>query len=304
VLANIKPPPTEIPKPPLPQPPTHTNKPSELEVARVADELVVIPPQEITASAPTANPLDSAKTGSGSETDSLLNTKSDPKTDKRSILSRLNPFGGRPKSASKEKTEASLEGTSPGTSGGDGSSVIVAARSPSPPMAPRYTYVSPLRPSTGNRREAERFFNDGIKAQQAGKPALALAAYKKATQLDPSYFEAFYNQGLAAYALGNWKESLSDYEYALAIKPDSIDARYNFALALQQANYPQDASFELLEILNENPNETRAHLLLANLYARQLSESKLARQHYLKVLELDSRHPKAAEIRYWLAANP
>jgi len=131
-----------------------------------------------------------------------------------------------------------------------------------------------------------------------------VAAYQKATQLDPAYFEAYYNEGLAAYGLGKWKDSLLDYEYALAIKPNSVDTRYNFALALQQANYAQDAADELLEILNESPAETRAHLLLANIYARQLNQPKLARQHYVRVLQDDPRHPRAAEIRYWLAANP
>jgi len=29
-----------------------------------------------------------------------------------------------------------------------------------------------------------------------------------------------------------------------------------------------------------------------------------ARQHYLKVLEVEPRHPQAGAIRYWLAANP
>ena len=122
--------------------------------------------------------------------------------------------------------------------------------------------------------------------------------------MDPAYFEAYYNRGLTSYGLANWKESLSDYEHALAIKPTSVDARYNFALALQQANYPLDAADELLEVLNEKPAETRAHLMLANLYAKQLNQPRQARQHYLKVLEDDPHHPKAAEIRYWLAANP
>jgi tetratricopeptide (TPR) repeat protein len=168
----------------------------------------------------------------------------------------------------------------------------------------RYTYLSPAKPLPGDHKSAERFFGEGIKAQQAGKPAQALASYQKAIQTDPAYFEAYYNQGLAAYGLGNWKDSLLDYEYALALKPNSTDARYNFALALQQSNYPLDAADELLEILNENPSDIRSHLLLANLYARQLNQPRLARQHYLKVLETDPRHPKAPEIRYWLAANP
>ena len=182
--------------------------------------------------------------------------------------------------------------------------IIVAQPPPAAPIIPRYTYLSPARPPAGNRHEAERFFAEGIKAQQLGRAAQAVAAYQKAIQLDPTYFEAYYNQGLAAYSLGDWKESLIDYEHALALKPTSVDGRYNFALALQQSHFPLDAVDELLEILNASPGETRAHLSLANLYARQLNDPKLARQHYLKVLEGDPRHPKAAEIRYWLAANP
>jgi tetratricopeptide (TPR) repeat protein len=133
---------------------------------------------------------------------------------------------------------------------------------------------------------------------------MAVAAYEKATRLDPAYFEAYYNQGLAVYEMGNWQPCLAAYEFALAIQPDALDARYNFALALKQANYPQDAANELIRILKSAPEEVRAHLSLANLYAQQLRQPKLAREHYSRVLELDPRHPKAAEIRYWLAATP
>ncbi len=132
----------------------------------------------------------------------------------------------------------------------------------------------------------------------------AVAAYATATQTDPSYFEAYYNQGLAAYELGNWKQCLVVYEFALALQPDSRDARYNFALALKQANYFVDAAEELVKLLKEDPREARAHLSLANLYAQQLNNPKLARGHYLKLLELEPHHPRAGEIRYWLATNP
>ena len=45
-------------------------------------------------------------------------------------------------------------------------------------------------------------------------------------------------------------------------------------------------------------------VVLGNLCAESLQDKARARAHYLKVLETDSHHPKAAEIRYWLAANP
>jgi len=300
-----RPPPVETPKlPPV------VNKPTEIEVTQVPDELVVKPPQEIAVVRPPALPLanEGERTIANPTNPAPLLVNPDSKPDKRGLFSRLNPFGGKPK-------PAGVRDGAPGSSESSvtGSVLLVAATptnlvlttpAAAPPSFPRYTYLSPPKPVAGDRRTAERFFAEGIKAQQAGRPALALAAYQKATQTDPAYFEAYYNEGLAAYGIANWKESLMDYEYALAVKPGSVDARYNFALALQQANYPRDAGDELLEILNENPGEVRAHLLLANLYARQLNQPKLARQHYLKVLETEPRHPKAPEIRYWLAANP
>jgi len=102
---------------------------------------------------------------------------------------------------------------------------------------------------------------------------------------------------------------LTSYEYALAIQPTSfdahyIDARYNFALVLKQAHYLSEAANELEKVLASSPNETRAHLALANIYAQQLRQPAKARPHYLKVLEVEPQHPQAGSIRYWLAANP
>ena len=74
--------------------------------------------------------------------------------------------------------------------------------------------------------------------------------------------------------------------------------------SLKQANYITDAVIELERVVASYPNETRAHLALGNLYAQQFHQPARARQHYLKVLEVEPRHPQASEIRYWLAANP
>jgi tetratricopeptide (TPR) repeat protein len=174
---------------------------------------------------------------------------------------------------------------------------------PQPPI-PRYNYQWPSKPAPGNRRDAEHYFVQGLKAQRDGRPVDAIAAYRTAILADPSYFEAHYNLGLAAYDAGNWTVSLNAYETALALTPESINARYNFALVLKQSGYSHDAASELESVLKAKPNETRAHLTLANLYAQQLNELKQAREHYLKVLELDPRHPQAASIRSWLTMNP
>jgi len=187
----------------------------------------------------------------------------------------------------------------PGSASATGSSQAVG-----PSAFSRYLYLSPPKPAAGNRREAERAFGQGQQAQRANRLAEAVSAYRRATALDGSYFEACYNLGLAAYESRSYRQALAAWENALALQPESNDARYNFALALKAANYPIDAANELEKILATHPNETRAHLVLGNLCAEQLRDPARARTHYLKLLELEPRNAQATAIRYWLVANP
>ena len=175
--------------------------------------------------------------------------------------------------------------------------------------AARYTYVSPPRPAEGNHKEAARLFAQGVQAQHDQQSKEAVALYRAATQADPAYFEAQLNLGFTAFDLGDTTQSLLAYETALAIKPDSFIARFNFALALQRANYIQDAAQELERLIASSPPDeppqhlALAHLTLANLYADEFHRPAFARPHYLKVLDLDPHNSQATVIRYWLSEN-
>lgn len=175
---------------------------------------------------------------------------------------------------------------------------------PPAPDFPRYDYLSPRRPQAGDRRAAAGAFTQARVAEQNENWTTALAAYRQAAALDPAWFEAQYNAGVIAHRLRNYSSALTSYETALSLQPDSVDARYNFALALKAAGFVPDAAEQLKKILAANPGEVRAHLALANLCAQSLRDPAQARQHYLKVLELDPRNPQTTDIRFWLAANP
>jgi len=173
----------------------------------------------------------------------------------------------------------------------------------------RYPYLSPGAPVAGNRSEAERLLASGIAAQRNQRLADAVAFYRSATLTDPSCFEAQTSLGLAAFDAGDLPTALRADELALAIKPDSFATRYNFGLALKKANYIRDAAQELENLLASNPPESPehlavVHLTLANLYSEQFHQNGRARQHYLKVLELDPQNSQATSIRYWLRDNP
>jgi tetratricopeptide (TPR) repeat protein len=145
---------------------------------------------------------------------------------------------------------------------------------------------------------------EGTQALQARKISDSSDLFQRAIKADPTYFDAYYYFGAVAREAGNVSASVEALEKALLLRPESAEARYGFAWALQQAHFPQDCANELEKLLKLTPNDTRAHLFLANVYAQELSQAKLARVHYTQVLSAEPNHPQAAAIRHWLGANP
>ena len=172
-----------------------------------------------------------------------------------------------------------------------------------PPVFPRYTYTSPQLPAAGDRRTAEGAFTKGRLAEQDEDWEDAAQMYQMAADTDPAWFEAQYNAGVLAHRQHHYSAALPRYELALAIRPDSVDARYNFALVLTAAGFPTDAADQFKKILTTNSDEVRAHLALANLCAQSLRDVPQAREHYLRVLELQPKCAQANDIRFWLTAN-
>lgn len=273
----------ESPRPPVRPPPPKgaealTAKPPEPEVTEVQANPVVRPAQELSRATPPPPPIpEILETQPGA--------KSGTNAARRGFLSRLNPFGGR------NRTNAIAEAAP---------SVI---RTPAVSSGARYSYLSPAAPTAGDAAASEKAFTRGVKAQRAGSLSLAITEYQASVKADPSNFDAYYNLGLASLERGDSRLSLWAYEIALALKPDNADARYNFALALKAGGYWSDASEQFQKLVAENSSDARAHLSLANLFAQQLQQPNLAREHYQRVLEINPKHPEAAKIRYWLAAN-
>lgn len=181
---------------------------------------------------------------------------------------------------------------------------LPTAATPSTSAFPRYHYLSPPAPSRGNRAASDRLVAEGVRAHQAGRTGDAQALYAKAVQADPANFNAQFNLAVAAFDLRDWTRSLATYENALAISPEDSRARYGLALTLERAGYPLDAADELERLLAKEPTHVEAHLAAANLYATTLANPTKAREHYLRVLELQPAHPQAGMIRRWLGPAP
>lgn len=283
-------------------PPAVTVQPAAEPVIPTA-EIVQLPPEPVIRASPPADAVASPPSEAAPviapapESPLVAPVKDTP--EKRSFLSRLNPFRSSPRSSPKTVR------VSPAASGGeDPGPVNRGSGTESARDFPRYRYRQPTTPAAGNRSEAEAALARGREAERDDKQSQAVQAYQQAVQADPASFEAHYHLALAHYNQRDFSAALAGWENALAVQPDSADARYNFALALKSAGYPLDAAAELEKILATNPDDVRTHLILGNLCAEQLRDKSRARVHYQRILELDSQHPQATAIRYWLVANP
>ncbi|MGO8765815.1 MAG: tetratricopeptide repeat protein [Limisphaerales bacterium] len=228
-------------------------------------------------------------------------------TPRSGMARRLSPSHSASSSASGSENYAS-DGVTPLPPDNGNYSAATASRPkvipPAPPSFPRYLYLSPRKPSPGDRQAATHAFVQAQEAQQNHQWAEALDSYGKATRLDSSWFEAQYNCGVLAFDLQDYPRALTADEMALAIQPRSSNARYNFALALKASGYVTDAEIELKKVVAADPDNVRAHLALGNLYAQQYLNPDLARPEYLKVLSLDPHTSSATDIEFWLSANP
>jgi len=129
--------------------------------------------------------------------------------------------------------------------------------------------------------------------------------YQEAMKADPTYFEAGLALGLAAIDMKDYPTALDALGQALTLQANSADARYAFAWVLGRRGCYQDAANELGRLLSAHPREVRARLLLGNIYADNLGQPKLAREQYLKALDLiEPQSSQAAVIRAWLDQHP
>ncbi len=266
------------------------------------------PPPSVAASAPPPAPASvSVPTPAVSATNLALEAR--PKAEppppevKHGFFSHLNPaswFAKKKKSPPPEIKPDPASNPPPTAS----QTPETEARPVEQPNIPRYHYLYPAKSSEGNRGEAAKYFADGVVEHQNRHYPEAVRLYEKATNLDPSYFEAYYNLGLAAHEKGDMAASLTAYEHAMAQNPGFKDLRFNFSLALLKGGYALDAANEFQQMLESAPEDPRLHLALGNIYAQKLGNETEARKHYLKVLELQSDHPQAAAIRTWLATHP
>ena len=122
----------------------------------------------------------------------------------------------------------------------------------------------------------------GSIALQEGRTSEAVALISKAIRKHASNPEYFNNLGLAYHEQGRLDLAIAQYRRAIAIAPQYADAYYNLHALLLNTKGTVSAIDCLQKVVELNPADTDAHLMLGALLERG-ENPELARRHFDQV---------------------
>ncbi len=98
----------------------------------------------------------------------------------------------------------------------------------------------------------------GLNALQSGNAAEAVTLLERATQSDPTDYQAFMYLGAAYGQAKQYNEAMTALTQAVTLQPSNAQARYNLGLVMEQAGYAPQALEAYGQALQLQPDYAKA----------------------------------------------
>ena len=150
----------------------------------------------------------------------------------------------------------------------------------------------PAEPKPGrhpqkSRREAEHWFEKGLELEQTGAGTNEIiAAYQKASEIDPGSAGALVNLGTVYFNLRDWRNAEQNYRRALEVDPNYALAHFNLGNLFDERGDRAQALSHYLAAIRVHPHYADAHYNVALLYQSSGQALKAVR-HWKIYLKLD-----------------
>ena len=140
---------------------------------------------------------------------------------------------------------------------------------------------------TQQAENPQAWFDLGFAQSHQGKTTDAIASYKKATQLDPKWFEAQQNLGLALAKSGDLNAAASALKTAVTLKPivgvqQALAAAWLSLAQVTEENAPQESLAAYQKAVELDPTNAEAQLGSSRM-AERAGNTAVAEQQYLKL---------------------
>jgi tetratricopeptide (TPR) repeat protein len=124
--------------------------------------------------------------------------------------------------------------------------------------------------------------NLGTALAAEGKKEEAIAHYRKAIEINPTFTIAHLNLGAALVAQGRIEEALA----AIKINPNYDDAHYNLANLFMKQGKIEEAIAHYRQAIKINPDHADAHCNLANVFVKQ-NKIDQAIEHFREAVRIN-----------------
>lgn len=102
-------------------------------------------------------------------------------------------------------------------------------------------FAAPQVKQTPPATDAKLEYNLGVDFYKVGKYEMAMAAFRKAIELDPNYIDAYYNLGTILEFLKQDDAALTVFKQIIVRKPDDYEALYKAAKLSEKLGDPEAA---------------------------------------------------------------
>ncbi len=131
-------------------------------------------------------------------------------------------------------------------------------------------------------RQLDRRFTAAVQLHQSGDVEGAIREYQALLAVRPDWIDCRSNLGAAYARLGRYQDAIEQYSKALLVQQDNLAIRFNLGLAYYKALMIPEAGREFSTVLNGQPSNKSALLLLA--------DCRIRMGEYRKAIDLLSPH--------------
>ncbi len=168
-----------------------------------------------------------------------------------------------------------------------------------------FAFAATMVPGQGNQ-EAANLTREGIEASKAKDWDKAIAAFRKAAQLEghyaPNLASALQQRATIYVSQKKFQEAIADYSEALKIKSDDADVYERRAYAEMQLKDYDKALHDYNEAIKHSPEEAKYYQVRALIYQNK-GDFKAALADTEKTLKLDPNNADAQSRKKFLDAK-
>src|SRR5271156_4130119 len=106
--------------------------------------------------------------------------------------------------------------------------------------------------------QLQSLFREGAEQMHAGNATAAEAAFRKATELDPSFAPSYLDLGLAELKQGKLLDAIASIRKSLQLDPSLPGAHLFLGIAEYQSNDTENALVDLRQELKQDPKNVQA----------------------------------------------